>query len=328
MSSSKGKRMRRVKQVLPWVGTALLLAYLGWTTDLDAVSDALASVNIPALLALGTAGVLSTFLTDSYCVGLALSRFVLPVSFRESLPMKATSYFLNVLNYNVALVGMAFYLQRSRQAPFWKSLGSLFFLNVMDVLALCVMLAVGLLISQGRGVFDQTTLAIAWTLVGGGLSGFSLVYLLLRLNIRVPVVSRILKLELLAPFAQASIATVLHFVALRIFFACQYLIGQYFFLQLFGIDVPFELLFAYMPLLTFVQIVPISISGLGTTQLVMRHFYASFVVVTAAAPEAVVDAASTTMIFVFLVLRLLVAYVFFGDLSREVIEKAGRLEGQ
>lgn len=314
----------RWKKFLPWVGTAVILVYLGTTTDLRTVTDALADINIWAVLALGFGGTLVTFLTDSYCVKLAFSRFVCPVTYREALPIKATSYFLNILNYNLALVGMAFYLQRSKQAPFWKSLGSMFFLNVMDILGLCVLLAIGLLATWGTDTLATATQLVAWAMVAGGVCGFTLLVAMCKLNLRIPVLSRILKLEMLTPFSELNALIVVQFVALRILFLLQYLAAQYVFLRLFGVEIPVIRLLVYQPLLTFVQIIPISISGLGTTQVVMRHFYSPYVSAGPRYPSGIIDAFSTTSIFAFLFFRLLVAYFFLGDFSREVIKQAGK----
>jgi uncharacterized membrane protein YbhN (UPF0104 family) len=314
------------KKFLPWLGTALILIYLVTTTDLHTVTSALADINIWAVLALGFGGTLVTFFTDSYCVKLAFSRFVCPITYREALPIKATSYFLNILNYNLALVGMAFYLQRSKQAPFWKSLGSMFFLNVMDILGLCVLLTIGLLATWGTDTLTTATQLIAWVMVAGGVFGFALLVAMCKLNLRIPVLSRVLKLEMLAPFSELNVVLVLQFVALRILFLMQYLAAQYLFLRLFGVEIPVVRLLVYQPLLTFVQIIPISISGLGTTQVVMRHFYSPYVTAGTRHPAGIIDAFSTTSIFAFLFFRLLVAYLFLGDFSREVIKHAGQAE--
>jgi len=310
------------------MGTAALLCYLGWTTDIPTVLAAFSDVNLPLVLGVALVGTATTFATDSLCVSLAFSRFVSPLCYREALPVKATSYFLNILNYNAALVGMALYVKRSKGAPFWKALGSLFFLNVTDILALCTTLAIGLVVTTGTDTLAPATLGVAWLIVVGGLCGGALGLLMLRLNIKIPVLTRIMKADVLAPLTQVKATQLLGFVGLRIFFLLQYFVCQYAFLPLFGITVPFARLLVYLPILTFIQIVPISISGLGTVQLVMRHFLSGYVAVAAAEPFAVVDACSTAAIFGFLLFRVLLAYAFLGKLSREVIAQAGSIHGR
>jgi len=313
----------RLRSALPWLGTVALLGYLAWTTDVDTVARAFGDVSLLGVLLVGLLGTAATFATDTWCVSLAFSRFVCPLAYREALPVKATSYFLNILNYNAALVGMAFYVKRSKDAPFWKSLGSLFLLNVADILALCVMLAFGLLLTVGSDTLDAATLGVAWLVVAGGLGGGFLGLALLRLDIPIPLLSRLLRSELLSALSRVTVPTLLLFVALRVLFLAQYLLAQYAFLKLFDIPVPLDRLLVYLPLLTFIQIIPISISGLGTVQLVMRHFFAPYVLVDAGHAFGVVDACSTAGIFAFLIFRVLLAYLFLGKLSREVIAKAG-----
>ena len=317
----------RLKRLLPWLGTGFLLAYMATTTDLETIGNSLLEVNIVAVILLAAFGTLATFLIDAFCVARTFTRFVCKVTYREALPIKATSYFLNILNYNLALVGMAFYLQRSRQAPFWSSLGALFFLNIMDILTLCVLLVIGLLATQGTGVLDGSTEAVAWLMAAGGFGGFALVVVMTKLDLKLPVISRLLKLQMLATLADLDVSTVLYFLGLRACLLLTYLGSQYILLQLFGIDVPLLSLIVYNSLITFVQIVPISVAGLGTVQVVMRHFYAPFVQGAAsqaagAVRAAVVDAYSTTSIFSFVIFRVVVAYFFLGEFSREVIREA------
>jgi hypothetical protein len=305
--------------LLPWVATALAVAWLAWTTDFDTFVAALADMSIPAAVAIAVAGMLVTFLTDAWCVKLVLSRFVAPVSFREALPIKATSYFLNVLNYNLALVGMAFYVQRSRNAPFWKALGSLFFLNLVDILALCVLLAFGLLLNRGTDTIEPALLSVSWLLVAGGLGGFLVAVLLLRAGIRVPLLSRLLRFELLAPLTEFDLRSLALLLLVRVLFLCEYLVAQYLFLRLFAIDVPVARLFVYLPLLTFVQVLPVNALSLGPIQHVTRHFYLRYVPATVTFPNGVLDAFSTISALAFNLCRIIVAWVFLGDLSREVI---------
>jgi uncharacterized membrane protein YbhN (UPF0104 family) len=322
LASGKPTFKARFKRILPWLGTGVLLAYMGTTTDLETVADSLADVSIVGVILLAAFGTLFTFLIDSFCVAQTFSRFVCKVTYREALPIKATSYFLNILNYNVALVGMAFYLQRSKKAPFWRSLGSLFFLNVMDILTLCVLLTIGLLATWGTDALEPAIEAVAWLMAAGGFGGFALLVLMLKLDLKIPVISRMLKLEMLAPLADLDVLTVIRFLGLRMCLLLTYLGSQYILLQLFGVDVPLLRLTVYNSLITFVQIVPISVAGLGTVQVVMRHFYAPYVQRLTSNAAAVVDAYSTTSIFSFVIFRVIVAYFFLGEFSREVIRDA------
>jgi len=137
--------------------------------------------------------------------------------------------------------------------------------------------------------------------------------------------SRLEKIEVVRPVATAGVKTVAAFIGVRIALLLVYLGAQYALLHAFGVNVPLRDLVVYLPILTLVQTIPISISGLGAAQLVMRRFYAPFVA-GAAFPAAVIDAYSTTEILGFMLLRILVAYLCLGRLSKEVIRNASKLE--
>ncbi|MFH1529285.1 MAG: lysylphosphatidylglycerol synthase domain-containing protein [Pseudomonadota bacterium] len=310
-----------VKRVLPWVGSGVLVAYMAMTTDLMGVADALESVDAVLLGLLLVIGTLIAFFTDTIGVAMGFSAFVAPVTFREAIPIKATSYFLNVLNYNAALAGMAFYLNRSRNVGFWRALGALMFVNVVDLLGVLLLLSLGMVITLGTETFSPglgfTLRAIAW----GGLAGFVAGALWFRSDLPLPVFGRLRTKALFLPIREASLGTWSRLLAARLLLQGQYLLVAYALLVLFGVEVPFQRLLAYVPVLTFIQIVPISISGIGTTQIAARQFYGPYVVAAGRSPLAVVDACTTTGIVGFLLLRVILAYFFLGELSRDIIRK-------
>ena len=76
-------------------------------------------------------------------------------------------------------------------------------------------------------------------------------------------------------------------------------------------------MFVILPVLTVVGTIPLSISGLGTTQVLMERFYAPFVT-DGRAPVPVIDACSTAMIFGYIVVRLLIAAPFLRQVLAEL----------
>lgn len=308
-----------VKRALPWVGSGVLVAYMAMTTDLSGVANALEAVDLPLLGLLLVTGTLVGFFVDSAGVMLGFREVGERVTFRETLPIKATSYFLNILNYNAALAGMALYIHRSRGVGFWKALGALMFVNVVDLLGVLILLALGMAITLGTDTFDPavgTTLRIiAWC----GLVAFITGALWFRGALPMPVVGRLRDKALFRVIREASLGTWGRLLVVRLLLQAQYMLVAWALLLLFDIHVPFIRMLAYVPVLTFIQIVPISISGIGTTQLAMRTFYAPYVRAAVRSPGAVIDACSTMGIVGFTVVRIFIAYLFLGALSRDII---------
>jgi hypothetical protein len=72
-------------------------------------------------------------------------------------------------------------------------------------------------------------------------------------------------------------------------------------LRLFHIAVPLAEVALYEPMVIFIRSIPLSVSGLGTTQVAMRDFYEAY------ASVPLIDAYSTATIFLYLASRLLIA---------------------
>ncbi len=310
------------KRILPWFGAAALLGYIGYTTSWESAWQALKHADpVPVALIL-LIGTLGTFCIDTLGVSVTVSRFVSPVSWRQALPVKATSYMLNVINYNAALVGMAWYFQRIRDVSFWRALGSLFVLNVMDILALAVLIAAGLLLNLSELGLQPVAVGTAWGILAGVGLGFPLFIVTLQKGLKIPILTRIATLQLLAPFRDFRWSMLPGLMAPRLALLLGYLTIQFFFLPQFGIHVPVRVLLFYFPLGTFVQAVPIAPSGLGTMHAFNRWAYHDYVDAGLGDPDGVLDACTTAMIVVGLLVRVVVAWAFLGRFSKEVIRQA------
>jgi hypothetical protein len=318
---------RLARQSLPWVGSVVLLSYMVHTTDLDSIWKALGSVSLPAFLAVALGATLLTFFTDALGVRQAMKGAAPDLSFRDTLTAKATSYLLNILNYNAALAGMALFFKRSRQISFWHSLGALFAMNLADAVVLFLVLALGLALNWQHPALDPHFRGFLLLLALGGVGGFILGLLLLRGGLAFGPLAALRKKALLRPLLDTTPRGWARFFGLRGVLLLEYLLAQFLFMGLFSIKVPILLLLVYVPVTTLIQIIPISVGGLGTTQLAMREFYAPFVTTPGLPPEAVVDAYSTTAIFGFIVFRLILAWGFMGQLSRQVLRDSSTGNG-
>ena len=96
---------------------------------------------------------------------------------------------------------------------------------------------------------------------------------------------------------------------MRLGFMSLYFVTQYFSLLEFGIDIPLIELFGLNAILTLVGIIPISIAGLGTTQVVMVVLYATYDTGAVENFEATVLAYSTAIITYFVLVRVGLGYL-------------------
>lgn len=314
----------RVRQLLPWAGATVLLGYIGWTTSWESAWVALKHADVIPVTLILLGGTLLSFSVDTLGVSITVSRFIGRVTWRQALPVKATSYMLNVLNYNAALVGMAWYFQRIREVSFWRVLGSLFVLNVMDIVALALLLAVGIAVNGGLSGIDPLARATAWGILGGVGVGFPLFVVTLQKGLQIPILTRLAHMQILAPFRDFRWSMLPVLLLPRLALLMSYMAVQFALFPEFGVAIPLRALLVYFPLSTFVQAIPIAPSGLGTIHAFNRWAYHDFVQPGMGDPDGVLDACTTTLIVVALVFRVAVAWAFLGRFSKEVIQQASR----
>jgi uncharacterized membrane protein YbhN (UPF0104 family) len=134
------------------------------------------------------------------------------------------------------------------------------------------------------------------------------------------------KLKIFQCFAEARSLDYLRLVSIRIAFILVYVVMHLLLLPAFGVNIPFEALLMYSPLITFVQVIPATISGLGAVQGVMIALFAAHVPAHLGDPKAVIIAYSTVIGPLMTLMRLVIGYFFMAAISRDVMPSAEQIE--
>ena len=317
-----------VRRVVPILGTIALLGYLAYSTDLPAVAAAFSRASIWQAIAVLLVATLATWLADSACLTWLIGRNLADrgdprgTSLRQILPLKAGSYVLNIVNYNAATLGMAYVVARRRRVSFLEATAALSVLSYVDLLALAALVTVGLqvspeVISVLPGLVDR----LVW-LVTGVFSFGVFVLLLIQSPLRWRPLEVIRGWAIVRPLAAMSPVDMALGVLMRAGFVMLYVAANFWMMRCFGMSPEWGPMLTIVPVLTVVGVVPLSISGLGTTQLLMRTLYAPFVA-DGRDPTPVIDAWSTSMIFGFILIRLLVALPYLPSLLVEIQHASG-----
>jgi hypothetical protein len=270
-----------LKRFLPWVISGGIVAYLALTTDVPRFFEILGSINPWSFLLVTVLGMTVVFTLDSFCLKLLFGRFMGPVRYRDMLSVKGSSYFLNIVNYNAGAGAVALFASKKKGFGFIESVGVMLFLNAIDIFALAVLVIIGLIL--GPDVLSDTERAgLTWTCLalGGVLVGTILFWVF-----KAPFLpQRVREFRIFFPFRESRLFDYPFFIILRTLFVVQYVFIHWGFLKVFGIHVPISHLLVYVPILTFIGVLPISIAGLGTTQVALRHFIAPYPPIAMAAP--------------------------------------------
>lgn len=298
------------KTTLPWWIALGLLTYLGLTYDVDKVWSALKDANIAVLLPFWGVSAFVVFLIDAKCLVYLFSWLNVPVTLRQILPIKGSSYFLNIVNYNAAAGAIALLVKKRAGIPFLESASSMLFLNVIDLTVLTVLVGAGLAFSPPGVTADMRSALVAVTVGILGIYLGALVYWNGGFNFF--LLGKLRTWSIFSAFRRAQLKHHVALLGVRTAYILVFAVIHYVSLHLFRVDVPFAELVIYNSILTLVGTIPISFAGLGTTQVVMVALYAPY---SEAEP---ILAYSTSIIFVFIATRVLIGYWYLGSVSEDL----------
>ncbi len=315
-------RKSRLRALLAWGGTAALLTYLGLTTDFASAWSAFRNADLVLHVSTIVVSTFLTYLIDVATVRLLLRRLDIHVGFTEFLRVKGASYLLNIVNYNLALVLMAA-LVKKRTKGGWGASGSPFLLlNFLDLAVFGTLVLTAVV--AGQSPFEGTMTIVLGVIAAGAVAGPAVLCGIARLDHMPGFLGRIFGHDLLVAFRRFTFASIPIVMAQRSLLILTYAVMQKAFLHAFGVDIPVLQLLVFMPILSLIGFIPVSVSGLGSTQVVMREFFGPYVpatlAVTAAAQASVIDAFSTASILGVMLLRVLIGLACLPWVSRELSE--------
>ena len=314
----------RLRQILPLVGTVLLIGVVAKTTDLQKFRAALAAADLWQYgLVVGISTVL-VWLYDTACVtwllGLTLAGRGQPLPWKTLLPVKAASYAINAVNYHAATLAMAWLVGKRKNVTFLEAAGALGLLSYLDLVAVAGMVATGLVVAPDVVAAQpglQSWLQGATVLI---FTAALVSVLALQSGWQLPILVRLRGLAVLRPLAALKPIRMLQGVALRAALVLSYAAINMALMRAFGMEPTWGRMLVVLPVLTVVGTIPLSVSGIGTTQVLMRVLYAPFVT-DGRDPGPVIDAWSTAMIIGFVIVRLVVAAPFLRGILRELRDR-------
>lgn len=305
-----GRRKAGPRTLLAWAGTAVLLTYILYTTDISAAMAAVRNADLLLFFGAVAFFALVNLHVDSLTAHYVLVRSGFPVPRTEFRQIRGASYLLNVVNYGLAQAMMVGLLARRRDRGLLASGSPFLLLNFVDLTALSLIVGTALL--SGLSPFgDEITAALTLAALAG-LSAGPLLTGLVRLGALPRWTGRFFRNEALGAFRTPKVRDLAAMVALRTAYLLETIVEAGLYLAAFRFTVPILSLLVFEPLLVFVDVVPISVGGLGSTQVVMREFYSPF------SPGGIpaVDAYSTASIVTVLMARFCIGLWYLPRMTR------------
>ncbi len=260
MSGFGGSPAAIARRVVPWLVAICILAVLLRRAGAASLRDAVGNADLVLLLGATALCTLGMFALDVLALSRVVSWFNCPTAMREIAPVKAAAYLINILNYNAGSGAIALWLARHKRVPFLEAASAVLFINVVDALVLVAFMAVGL------PVLRPPMRAGVAMVIGIAVLAFTGNLLYWRAGVDFLVLRRLREWPIFKSFRQARIAHYARLAAIRVPFDLLFIANHWAGLRAFGVAAPPLMVLAYVPVISFISIVPITVSGLGTVQ--------------------------------------------------------------
>jgi len=240
-------------------------------------------------------------LVDSFVVQQAVSWFNVRVPYRAILPVRATTYILSLLNTLLGQGGVALYLHRRYDVPFWEITGTVIFIVLVEIFQLALYSFVG---AAAGGQLARAPWP-AYLVLGA----FAPLHLWFFSR---PRTSRLYETPVFAAFRKARPRQYLELLLYKTPNLVAAVTVYWLALPLFGMHVPFTMLLAFLPLIFFLASLPIAAAHLGPPQLAWSIFFAGV------APGERLVAFSLAAHLTFMVMNACIGLLFLRKAMREL----------
>jgi hypothetical protein len=248
---------RRLRGFLPWVVALAILAVLFRTVDLGALRDVARHVSLGLWIPFVVVYTVASLLADSFAAWVIYRRSLpdVPLRLGETIRMRGATYLLAVVHYGAGQGGMAYFLKRYYDVPLGRAAGAV-------------------ILTMGTNAITIAAFAILGILLGGAPASPELRTVVLLIGAAVPIYLGVIawrpgfldRVSLLRPLFEAGVRGHLVIGAARVPHFAVLLAGHFIAMRFFGVVVPVSQAIALLPLVFIINVLPISVSGLGTGQ--------------------------------------------------------------
>ena len=294
------------KTLLPWIGAAAIVGFLLWQVPVERVWDAALGADLawggPVLVA----GVVFWFLLDSWAYAYLVSQFNVPFSWAEGRALRGVTYLVAAVNWNAGTASIILYLRRFNGVPVLEAASSVFFYTTMDLLVLFALAFAGASFVGPSSEVENIRNVSGAALI----TAIAALWVLMASRPRWSWLQRARRGSILRAFRLARSIDVFVLLAVRIVYFAGFLAIFYFGGRAFGIEVPFGLVLASVPLVLMAGALPLTPGGVGTQAAAMLFFWSG------AGDEAAILAFGLVFPVGIMLVRVFVALPYLSQLRK------------
>ena len=211
------------------------------------------------------------YMMDSWTTARIFNHFGRHTTFRHILPARGATYLMQVINYAAGQAAFGYYLKKRDGIPFSSSLSLFTFIALIDLFSLFTFAVIGTF--YYRFVFDGFDLSGAVVLfVLAAYGGLILIHQFWQgpFSARLKqsenkILKWIYAHDFFHAFNNAHLKDYFYIAGYRLFITLPLNVSMFFAILTFEAHVPFWIIFAAIPMVVIVGVLPIAPGGLGTT---------------------------------------------------------------
>lgn len=281
-----------VLRALPWAFAAGLLSLALSRVELGSLEEALRSADWARYLALAIAFTGIWLLLDAWVIARLVTRFHAKISARCMLPLRGASYLLMAISYDAAQGALGYALHRRLGIPLFALGGTFLFYYLIDLLTIGSLGAIGAQLASAvlpRGF--AIVISLFAVFIGVALGAATL---LAKRGKPAPAGSR--RAALAQTLRGLTPLDVLEFLGWRMLVYASFTSFAALALPAFGIQVPWWMLVTTIPVIMSVAALPITVSGIGSTQVAMLLLFGPFAEASAIVAYSLVYSATLLLL--------------------------------
>lgn len=268
--AAKSNYFTRYASIIKWLVALFVLFFLFKRVDTAKVLSAMAHARMDLYLPLAVVFVIIWFLIEAQNLMFLFNLFGHGIRFRDMRIIRGSSYLLMIINYNLGLGAMAWYLKKRNGIPLLKASSVMFFYYFVESVGITLFAMGGclLILSENPPLYTK----IVW-IAGSMGASYIILFFMVRLMPARGFFGRIRNNPLFSALHEATFSGFFKLSGLRAVYFAAFIVFFYFGLQCFHVHVPVLSLIGLVPVIFFIGNIPVTPFGLGTIQAAMLFFF-------------------------------------------------------
>ena len=314
------------RRLLPFVVAVVALYFVLRNIRPEELTAALRRAPLVPFLGMSAVLAIVNCAVDTFAMFHVFSAFGVALRFRQLFVIRAATYTLAVINYHAGQLGIALFLSRTARISLSRASAIILFIVGVWVGLLLIMGLCGTVLGgpKARALLPLLALFGVGFLLYGLLLRFPPAFLRRPPTDLAPPEARFIERmaaivgrtlgKITGALLEAGIRGHLRALVVRMPHLLVLLVWHYLALRCFHIDIPVHLAICYLPLIFAAASLPISVQGLGISQMSALYFLEEFAAQTGG--RATVLAYSLSMVAVSTVSNLLLGLAFMPAATR------------